>query len=134
MSDYYAKCRSNYFKVKDEDSFREWIGDYDVEIFTDTKNGDQLFGFISCDGFGCIPVIWEDEETGEERSILDEISEYLADGETVVIQEVGSEKMRYFCGIAIAIHSSGKFVNLNLRDIYQIATEKFGGEISECEY
>jgi len=136
MANYYASCRSNYFKVKDEVQFRNWIEDFDVEVITDEVNGEVLLGFISTEEFGTIPYIEEDKDEGimENRFLVEEISDYLKDGETVVIQEVGSEKMRFLNGYSIAIHSNGDFINLSLNEIYGMAMKKFGGNITECRW
>ena len=96
----------------------------------------QLFGRY---GYGSIPDFYDEEaeEAGEDVdfvSILDELSEHLADGETAIIQETGSEKLRCLTGFAIAIHSTGETASVNLESIHEIAGKKFGGNISHCSW
>ena len=131
MANYIAYSRSNYFKVKDEGKFRSWIEDYDAEVITDDGNDELRFGFISVDDDGVIPRNY-DECTGDETLITEDISKYLADGETVIIQEVGYEGMRCLFGYAIAIHSNGEAIELNLHQIHDMAKDKFGGKVTEC--
>jgi hypothetical protein len=134
MSDYYAMCRSNYFKVKDEQGFHKFIDDYGAEIITKSVNGQILFGFITGHELGYIPTRY-DEEDDDCISILDEISSYLAEGETAIIMETGNDKAKYLNGLAFAIHSNGECISKSLAsDIFKEAGNKFGGNITYCEY
>jgi hypothetical protein len=138
MADWYGICRSNYFRVKDETSFLKWTERFDVEIIRDNADGISRFGFYSTEFHGGLPTFYDEEaeERGEDCvvSILDEISSYLADGETAVIQEAGAEKLRYVTGRSYAIHSSGEHVKVCIDGIYAIAESKFGGNITECSW
>jgi len=42
MANYYATSRSNYFKVKDNEKFKEFCGEIGVEMITQ----EDLVGFI----------------------------------------------------------------------------------------
>lgn len=51
MADYYAKIRSNYFRVKNADAFQEWLsnsefGGEEIEMFQDETDG--TVGFLGC--------------------------------------------------------------------------------------
>ena len=123
MAEWYGTCRSNYFQVKNEEEFLSWIAEYEVEVIS--KNDDEItrYGFLSRDEYGDIPrnTIRLEDGDFEGISILDEISTHLAEGETAIIMEVGSEKFRYLTGLAIAIHHTGDCVEISLDRIYDCA-------------
>ena len=75
------------------------------------------------------------EETGDddEVDVPGELAAYLKDGEVAVLIEVGSEKLRYLCGYATAVNSTGKTVNMSLEGIYESA-RKLGSDITRAEY
>jgi len=133
MANYYATVRSNYFKVKDADKFKSWIDRLGLELF---ENKDGVFGFGSMDEGLPTCVLREDGEY-DDVDVVEDISEYLAEGEVAIIQEIGSEKLRYLVGYAVAIDWKNEKKWVNLCDIYDIVGEKYGKwgkDISRCEY
>jgi hypothetical protein len=134
MANYIGACRSNYFRVKDVNKFREAVGVFDVELI----ERDGLIGFLSNDDSG-MPHVYEDvlgNDLDDPRNIDEVIVDHLDENEVCVIVEAGSEKLRYVRGWAMAIHSSGERVNINIGDIYKLAQEEFGGDanITEAVY
>ena len=121
MANWEGYARSNYFKVKDEEKFRAWATGLNLEIYEEGG----LFGIASEDGDW--PDQRENEETGESESIeiVDELAALLEDGEIVVFQCIGHEKMRYLNGHATAFNSAGECIDLDLDDIYDKAKRRF---------
>lgn len=126
MADYACVLRSNYFHVKDEESFRVFMNSVsgeDLHLWEekDEKDGSTLFGF------GCYGSIYgvtgyeddEDEDIEYEENEDDEdeeepytlflkgLQEYIADNDAVIICEAGNEKLRYVTGFATVITSDG---------------------------
>lgn len=134
MANYECVLRSNYFHVKDEESFRAFmntVSGEDIHLWEekDEKDGITLFGF------GCYGSIYgvtgdEDDEEYEENEEEDEdieyeeneddedeensytlflkgLQEHIADNDAVIICEVGNEKLRYVTGFATVITSDG---------------------------
>lgn len=136
MANYYGNSRSNYFKVKDVDKFKEFLNlMYDMEFINDS-NG--RVGFLVTGEGGSIPCeIW-DKENDEYTYDFDFdklLAQHLQDGEVAIYQEVGAEKLRYLVGYSVAVNSKGETAIVNINDIYSIAKEKLGGvDVTPVEY
>jgi hypothetical protein len=141
MANYYATARSNYFAVKDEMTFRQWAE------FAGLKVLEPTYAHVTADGIRRFAITpdngdeagWPDHrenaETGEfdEVDVPRELAAHLREGEVAVLMEVGSEKLRYLCGYATALNSSGKSVHMSLEGIYARA-RKLGTNITRAEY
>lgn len=126
MANWYGACRSNYFRVRDLDAFKAWLVDFPAKLIVGL---DGRFGFLSTDYYGGVPQ-------DDERDIIDELHEYLAENEVAVVIVVGAEKARYLTGAAVAIAWTGEQVEIDLNDIYGLAQDEFGGDasITKAEY
>jgi len=135
MANYYAAWRSNYFKVKDAQAFKEWADHMpDVRVChkdggDDIDNAD-LYAVMQneyTDGAG-IPSFFWDEETDESIDIdfAGELAKHLQDGEVAILMESGAEKLRYITGYAVAIKSDGSRHSINLDDIYDWVNSNWG--------
>jgi len=161
MADYISYARTNYFKVKDPEAFKDAAGHFGIDIITHTpeKEFDEdpepeiLYGLIYDSAHN--EYIYLDEDVSSEDilklfgqkvdpktsdsievSFTDFMKHHLADGEVAVYMEIGYEKMRYLVGVAIAVHSDGRAIYSNLSDIYEEAQKQFGldEEPSLAEY
>lgn len=132
MANWYGTCRSNYFRVKDYDGFVEFLDQFEATLI---RKAPDLVGFISDDEYGMIPHFWP-EDGGDAISILDGVSEHLAENSVCVVIEAGAEKARYITGHAVAISHTGEMIHVSLGDIYAQAQEEFGGDaqITEAVY
>lgn len=137
MANWYGMCRSNYIKVKSEEEFRNLLGLFKAQIIEhELEDGTKLFGFYSLEEFGEEPILHESEfdaakeailkritglawpeEFEEPLAITDVISSVLAEGQVMVVMEVGSQKAVYLSGFASAVHSSGERINIDLEDV-----------------
>lgn len=122
MANYICSARSNYFKVKDVEIFKNDVGMFPVSVHE--KAGTFCITCEDPDGGGW-PSHWYDDETGEfqEVDFFAEVSKHLAVGEVAVFMEVGAEKLRYLVGQAVAINSRGEQRWVNLESIYDLAKE-----------
>ena len=123
MGNYYADCRSNYVRAKNPKRFKDVLDEYEVQIIEDD---DGRIGFISQHEEG-VPRHMEDGEYTEMWVDDDpRIPKLMAEGEVLVIIEVGAEKMRYLRGYAIAVNWDGRVCHVSLEDIYSMAGANFG--------
>jgi hypothetical protein len=133
MADWYGHARSNYFRVKDEQAFRDAVKNLDIEIVE--ENGAGRFALLANGDKGDWPSCRYDEDTDDyvDIDIVDLIAEHLADGEVAVLMECGAEKLRYLTGWAIALNNKGEHRRVGLEDIYEQARE-LGPNVTEAEY
>ena len=115
MANYVCSVRSNYVRVKDEQAFKDFVEDFECELI---RAEDGRVGFVCDNADGCAPYRYSDEE-GEHVFLVDceeEIGRHLCDGEVLVIEEVGSEKMRFLVGASYAFNHKGECLFVNMAD------------------
>lgn len=148
MGQWYGKCRSNYFRVKDPEAFARFLKEYQAELLTSAgPDGTMRYGFRSTTETGGEPTRIENQidedldndleaELEEATLISDVIHEHLLEGEVCVIVEAGAEKDSYITGAATAINAAGKQISLCLNDIYALAEKQFSipHELNRAEY
>ena len=120
MANYKGFTRTNYFSVNDAEKFRQIIADSycsegDIEVFED----DTCESIKFC--FGCYGMIsgirtlpdGSDDDVSEYDAFVDALQSVLADGDAIIITEVGYEKLRYLIGHSYIITKSDvQFVSL----------------------
>jgi hypothetical protein len=136
MSNFCGTARTNYFRVKDLDKFKEFVSSISCELII-YDNDENKVGFYSndCDT-GCFPSSIYNEETDDldDLNIVETVSKHLAEGEIAVFMEAGAEKCRYISGWATAVNDKGERVDISLMDIYDWAEKKFGKKPTFAEY
>jgi hypothetical protein len=137
MANYYGSGRTNYFLVKDAEEFKKDIDALGVgfEVVSRTNaNGIVHVALLSEDENG-FPADTYNEETEDYETISWEeiFGKHLADGSVAIIIEVGSEKLRYLNGYAVAYNNKGESKSIGLEEIYDLAKE-LGSEITRAEY
>lgn len=117
MANYYAATRTNYFRVKDADEFREFMshvyGTEDrIELWEKKDMEDQLvFGFgtnSSIAGFRDCSSDMDEDEANDEcdyDAFVEKLQTFVADDDAIIIFESGHEKLRYVTGTALVITS-----------------------------
>lgn len=111
MANYYGSTRTNYFKVTDENAFKELIGrcvsdGEEVSVWThECQDGTVLYGF-GC--YGDILGLSEDDGDDEDYdynydAFIGEIQKLLPEDEAAIITHVGQEKLRYLTGCVTVI-------------------------------
>ena len=137
MATYTSTARTNYFRVKDVDAFNKWIKQFTgLEKIVHETQG--TIGILFDDG---VPnVRWKTElikgeeiESEVEIDFMEELGLYLADEEVAVLQECGSENLRYVNGYAIAVNNKGERREISINKIYDLAKE-LGSKITRAEY
>jgi hypothetical protein len=137
MANWYGTSRSNYFRVKDADKFKDDIDSLsgEIRIAEYEKDGDTYFGLFPEGEYGGFPCsIQVEHEDGtydnEHVDIADVVYPHLIDNEVAIFMEVGAEKTRYVTGFAQAVDHKGEQKVINLWDIYNFfEDEKKKGEL-----
>jgi len=115
MANYVCSVRSNYVRVKDEQAFKVFLEDFECEL---VRAKDGRVGFVCYNGDGSTPYRFPDEES-EAVPLVDceeEIGRHLCEGEVLVIEEVGSENMRFLVGVSYAYNHKGECLFVNMAD------------------
>lgn len=144
MANWYGAARSNYVLVKNLPALKADLEGWPISIhkkYNDDSDNSVLVCFLSDEqdsgGWPGFMDEWaEDPETGEEFSREVEfdpstcICPHMEPGQVLVMMEVGHEKLRVLTGRAAAYNHEGKFVSVDLDDIYLKAANTFGVEYS----
>lgn len=140
MANYYASARSNYFRVKDEAAFKAWCDELNLQWWTRENipgHPGETFYAISAESGDCNgwPSSRFDPDTDDhvEMDMESELPDHLDPRDVAVLMEVGSEKLRYLVGTAVAIHATKPPVYLNLASILEKAHDEFGDEVTITE-
>jgi hypothetical protein len=120
MANYYGHGRTNFFAVKDADSFREEVSKFQVDIIEDEGDGVKVFALFGNAEEG-MPWSYYDEDTDDYIDLdwQQVISKHLLDDWVCVIQEVGNEKLRYLRGTSLAFNNKGGYKLVSLEDVYK---------------
>ena len=124
MGTYIAECRSNYVRAKNPKRLKDVLGEYELQIIEDD---DERIGFISQYQEG-VPRHIDNDGEYSDMYIDDDprIPKLMAEGEVLVIIEIGQDKMRYLRGYAVAVNWDGRVCHSSLEDIYSMAGANFG--------
>lgn len=122
MAEYYGFTLTNYFAVKDEDRFKTALGrcavcEDKINIFERTVDGHKFFAFGCYSSLLGFPVSDSEDDTEYDLDeFYNDLQTVVADGDAIIITEVGHEKLRYLVGVCMIITQSGHSV-VNLNDI-----------------
>jgi hypothetical protein len=131
MANWYGTSRSNYFKVENEEAFREWAESRDLEVF-EGRGG--LFGIApsSMSEDGSWPSY--DDEVDAGIDFQAELIEHLAEGQVAILMTIGAEKLRYLTGFSVALAWDGRRMSVDIADIYDKVELEFGLQPTAAEY
>lgn len=137
MANYYATCRSNYFKVIDKTKFEEFVSSFSSSLLIQEDEEDENLICLLVedpDGAGWPTYKYNDEtDTYEDVDFFTLIASHLEKDSVAVFQEVGHEKLRYLVGYSVAVFPNGKIITVNINDIYK-KIRRAGCEATPCEY
>ena len=117
MANYVSATRTNYFHVKDVETFRAFMdnvsGD-NLELWDEKDDkGDTVFAF-GCEG--SIYGIQNEDGNDDYDLFVENLQEYIADNDAVILTETGHENLRYVSGYA-AIITGSDIQHVNLDDM-----------------
>ena len=129
---YYATVRSNYFRVKDLESFKQFCDRWGLELLETVTRG-EVVGFT--------PQRFNDggirqPPDDEEADFVSELAKQLDRDEVAIFMEAGNEGVRYVIGLATAVNWRGTQTHISLCDIYKKARKltRRPDNITACEY
>lgn len=135
MANYTCSARSNTFKIGQPQAFLEWLEEFSEIHFEETSTDPEactMSGTLFCentDGGGWPSCIWdEDKQTYRDIFFAEELGQFLTPDSIAVLYEVGSEKLRYLVGYAVAVNYKGETIQLSLHDIFPKIQEEWGIE------
>ena len=111
MANYISFTRSNYFRVTDPEAFKRIINrvitDEDsLELWERTENGTTYYGFGTYSSICGLRHEAEDADNGDEfevEAVYEALSKVVAPDDTIIITEIGYEKLRYLTAYAVVI-------------------------------
>ena len=135
MANYYGKVRTNYFKVNDEERFKEIMGFLRGEDEVVYHEHDRVKGkfMFYCDGSLTGYVEDEDNEDSYDDAwdeMVRKLQTVLPEGEAIILTEIGSEKMRYFTAYSAIITANGT----GWVDLGDLAVEEAGRLLGNPDY
>ena len=136
MADWYGTARSNYFKVRDNETFKVFMQDLS-NMFAEHNDVDNTWWIRANDDSngGLDWTIYdEDFEPDDSVNAMDEFASHLQEGEVAIFLEAGAEKLRYITGNALAIAWTGEIIEIDLTDIYELVAKKYGIEPCQAAY
>ena len=153
--------RSNYFAVKDREELEKCVSFYPGlkvfdELYTNGEDKGRVaigsedpdFSFYHrvtiSNPIQVLPARLaalvdidhcSDDVNETELPYIDEwIWRLLKDGEVIILQEVGAEKLRYLIGSSMALNYEGKHINIDIDDIYEKVKKEWGVEATQATY
>lgn len=140
MANYCCVVRTNYFRVKDEDKFKElmsraYASEDQISVWEKTAvDGTKLFGFGCYSGIGGVRNAECDEDDDADETAYDEFIDGLqtcvASGDAIIIMESGNEKLRYITGLATVITEN----DCQYLDIVNLAVKKGTEMLSNSDW
>ncbi len=139
---YFATSRTSYTKVKDVEKFKQWVDTLDDTdlIEEDSEKHGKLYGLVF-DGYGHgqIPRTatnthgyydeGADEDWEVEIEIDEEIQPHIADGWSITLMEVGSDRNITLGGYAMIVTPT-EIETISLRNMVYEKLEQLGNPLS----
>ena len=126
MANYSCVVRTNYFRVKDEEAFKEVmsrVNSEDCKVWERTNDeGAKFFafgGYADINGInpkeGSVEDVDYDDYCYDYDAFLEELKNCVADDDAILIFEAGHEKLRYVTGF-VSIVTSKEIQFLHMRN------------------
>ena len=131
MADYISYARSNYFHVKDDEQFEDFLDKYGVEY---RKDDDGMYAMFPEEDWPSFSLYNDDTGDWEEVDFEGELGSHLADGSVAILQHIGHEKMRYLGGYSTAVRSDGEVLSVSISDIYARVKNEWNLQATFAEY
>lgn len=129
MANWHGASRTNYVRIKEEQALREALAPWEIRIHRHPTRSD-FFMFEGDGEDGDFPSSRSDDEDDEDNEIDFSFEElivpHLAEGQVLLTQVIGREKLCYLTGYAKAYAWDGRVVSINTSDIHKLAAETFG--------
>jgi hypothetical protein len=132
MANYVSICRSNYFKVKDPKRFARWCAFFGIAHWAETPQGlEGLHVAMASDSGDGWPS--SHPETANDIDFEGELQQQLYPDTVAILISAEHEGLRFVGGHASALHADGRSEYISLRDIYAMARNAFGPDVTITE-
>jgi hypothetical protein len=125
MTKWYGFSRTNFVKVKDVQALRMVLLPFSIaaQLHPEAPNFVSLRSMTDRGDFTSSRQ--GDDEIEIEFSFEKHVVPHLVEGQVLLVQVVGNEKLRYLTGYAHAYAWDGRMVGINIEDITRFAAEIF---------
>lgn len=138
MANYCCVTRTNYFRVKDEDEFRELMSrvygaEDSVDVWEFVMHGVKRFAFGCYGGISGVSNAKADEDDDAETSydeFIAGLQRCVAPDDAIIITEAGNEKLRYVIGQATVITTNG----CEVLDVTGLAAQRAREMLGDAEW
>lgn len=113
MANYNCTIRTNYFRVKDADKFKEFMSTVystkaEIKVFESLdKDGVARYGFGCCGQIRGVRPANEGGIFSKYAAFIEGLQELVAEDDAIIIFETGSDGLRYLTGTADVITTEG---------------------------
>lgn len=123
MANYYCVIRTNYFHVKNETAFKEFMARVEgteeaISLWEEKdSHGQTVFGFGVYGAISGVRNSDDDEDMDETAydEFIDGLQEFVAEDDAIIIMEAGHENLRYVIGSATIV-TSKSYKHINITD------------------
>ena len=139
MANYYASCRSSYFKVRHTEKFLAWakpIPGIDARVESTGRNAGLALLLIYDGGNGGRPYSRLNPETDEyeDFDLAAELAPHPAKGWCAILMEAGAEKLCYIIAQAIVVDWRGKVKIINARAEALMVAKRWKAKAGDTDY
>jgi hypothetical protein len=132
MSNWYGAARTNHVHVEDLDGLKARIDMWPIDISHREDTGAVVFIPHDTDSgdFDYAKVDDEGEDISFDWAV--DVMPYIREGEVLIVQSSGAERLRYVTGDAQAYRRIGddvQSVGISLHDIYTLAAQTFDVDV-----
>lgn len=136
MASYIGSTRTNYFKVKDNNTFKTVCDYIGLEIIHSEDKvgfygGEEVLIPLDIDELNEV-LVEKGQQVFEGDDGLDIISGLLEDDEIMIVDHIGQVKLAFLTGSTFAYSNKGLIKNIQLKDIYD-ELKKLGLKFTYCE-
>ena len=127
MAQWIGVARSNYVKIADVDGLVKALEPFEIEVMGGDANVGKVMFTVSqeSDDGGWPTYACAEDGTEIKFDPAIHICPFMEEGQILVMQEVGWEKLRYVTGHAVAYNKAGASTSVNIDDIYAKAAAFF---------
>lgn len=140
MANFVTYARTNYVTIKDPETFKKEMEFWNIEVVPDCDNTPNFVCLLPTTGSeNGFDIVRFDEKTGDNKtfSFEEHVVPHMEQGQVLVVQSIGYEKLRYLTGQAVAFTHDKPPVRIDISDIYEKAADKLGvnvDNITHAEY
>lgn len=127
--------RSNYFQVENREAFEMWLKNFHYYSEPEVWDGPKGSNTIAFGMFDHIPDSRSEDAELQDDEFLHELALHLTPNQVVIIHSVSAGKLRYASGMAAAVHSDGRILQLNMGDqLDELVEKEWGATPTPAQY